>query len=136
MLDAHTLAPTPDFYSSLLWKRLVGRRVLQAQLAADTRTKLAVERDNIGNVPPGLDRVVRVYAHCAAVVSDGDSASQSGAIVLVVVNPQERAMDLDLAWAGASSSSSRHEYLFTSGDGTLGSRTVRLNGGAPLQLQR
>lgn len=45
LLDAKTLAPTPDYFGSLLWKRWMGPRVLSATVGS-------------------TDRFVRAYAHC------------------------------------------------------------------------
>jgi heparanase 1 len=56
LLDGDTLDPRPDYWSSLLWKRLMGRQVYAARAEGD-----------------GADRV-RVYAHAAAGGGEGSAA--------------------------------------------------------------
>jgi heparanase 1 len=53
LLDDTTLDPNPDYWASLLWRRLMGARVLAASVDASAPT-------------------VRAYAHCAA---DGSGAT-------------------------------------------------------------
>jgi heparanase 1 len=62
MLDRKTLEPNPDYYNSLLWKRLMGRRVLDLKVR--------------GNNP-----YLRAYAHCRRDVADG--------AVLLLINTHE-----------------------------------------------
>ena len=51
LLDERTLAPRPDYWAALLWKRLMGRKVLQAGPAGRAH--------------------LRIYAHCLHDVSGG-----------------------------------------------------------------
>lgn len=60
LLDGETLEPRPDYWHSLLWKRLMGRQVYGARAAG-----------------PGAGRL-RVYAHGAA--------GQPGAVVVLALN--------------------------------------------------
>ena len=59
--------PNPDYYSALLWQRLVGRRVLKVE----------------GGLAPNRD--VRVYAFCAA---DQQQPAGGGAVTVVWLNTQ------------------------------------------------
>jgi heparanase 1 len=52
MINDSTLAPNPDYWVSVLWKRLMGTKVL------DTRI-------------PGNETYIRAYAHCAADIAGG-----------------------------------------------------------------
>jgi len=61
MIDSRTLEPNPDYWSSLLWKRLMGTRALD--LAVDAGPAL------------------RAYAHCAA-----DRAGPVGAVTVLLIN--------------------------------------------------
>jgi heparanase 1 len=63
LIDDATLAPRPDYWTSVLWRRLVGSRVLDAA--------------------SGGDPLLRVYAHCTRA---GAPDQASGAVTLVVVN--------------------------------------------------
>ncbi len=60
LIDNPTLQPRPDYWNSLLWKRLMGARVLAASVAEEAGPQL------------------RVYAHCA--VEGG------GAVTVLLVN--------------------------------------------------
>lgn len=59
LIDEYTLEPRPDYWASLLWKRLVGARVLDVSSPADTP-------------------LLRVYALCAP--------SENGAVTLLALN--------------------------------------------------
>jgi heparanase 1 len=77
LLDDATLTPRPDYWTSVLWRRLVGARVLDVQ------------------VEPA-DPLARVYAHCAR--------GEPGAVTFVVVNlDRARAAALALDALGATS---------------------------------
>lgn len=99
--------PNPDYWSTLLWRRLVGATVLATA--------------DLGEV----GRDVRAYAFCAA-------NSTRGAVVLVVLNTRARAVDLQvelLPRAGRARTATRADaYLLTSYPGVLSSRDVFLNG--------
>ncbi len=99
LLDELTLAPRPDYSAALLWRRIVGTRVLR--------------------VPPlDLPPEVRVYAHC---LRDGPP----GAVALLALNPNgEASADLrpaDLGLRGPV------DLYVGSADG-IASPAVRLNG--------
>lgn len=63
MLDSENLNPRPDYWAALLWKRLMGDRVLDP------------------GIPPNDD--VRAYAMCGK--------EKKGAVVLVILNLDQRA---------------------------------------------
>ena len=102
--------PNPDYWSSVLWRRLVGTAVL--------------------NVENGLDegRSLRAYAFCAASSSPASSPLQSsspGAVTLVVLNSKNDST------ATLRFDRSRAEvYALTAWPGVLTSRAVLLNGNA------
>jgi heparanase 1 len=74
LLDEPTLDPRPDYFTSVLWKRLVGTRVL--------------------DVPALAVPTVRAYAHCATALA----GAPAGAVTVVLVNladaPTRVAVDL------------------------------------------
>lgn len=78
LLDEDTLDPRPDYWSSLLWKRLMGERVLETRAEGGGR--------------------VRAYAHCTAGVQGQPEGSVS---VLLLNTDVHRARSIELpAWAG------------------------------------
>ncbi|XP_022134600.1 heparanase-like protein 1 [Momordica charantia] len=137
LLNTSTFVPNPDFYSALLWDRLMGKTVL----------------------PVGSDAssFLRAYAHC--------SRGSTGVTVLLInlsnqthftihvqnsknvfLNVQEngvrrensfmKGMKKTVAWIGnkvSDASVSREEYHLTPKDGYLQSQTMVLNG-SPLEL--
>ncbi|XVF11845.1 hypothetical protein REPUB_Repub08aG0062300 [Reevesia pubescens] len=136
LLNATTYVPNPDYYSALLWHRLMGKVVLAVH----------------NNASPFL----RSYAHC--------SKGRVGVTLLVInlsnqtnfiVNVQNsinlklavkeegisrdsfsRSLEKKFSWVGVKASDEalfREEYHLTPKDGYLQSRTMVLNG-IPLEL--
>jgi heparanase 1 len=100
LLDDATLTPRPDYWTSLLWRRLVGTRVLDAS--------------------SGGDRLLRVYAHCTRAGAPG---AASGAVTLVVINlDPSTAVELTLDALGGD----RADVYQLSGDPA--STSIALNG--------
>jgi heparanase 1 len=63
LIDDERLQPRPDYWTSVLWRRLAGTRVL--------------------DVPAGADPLLRVYAHCTRA---GAPDAAPGAVTLAVLN--------------------------------------------------
>ncbi|GER53476.1 glucuronidase 3 [Striga asiatica] len=109
LLDTTTFIPNPDYYSALLWHRLMGKHVLS--------TRYKGTRD------------LRAYAHCA---------KQSDGIIILLINLSgstiiktkvELANGLKESWAPYYREQAyREEYHLSPMDGNLQSRTVLLNG--------
>jgi heparanase 1 len=117
MLDRDTFIPNPDYYSLLLWSRLMGTRVL------------SVQSDPNNNMPD-----VRVYAHCTAA---SYFAAPPGSITVLLINlsnSSSAAVDLNLSAKNSNmSTAGQHLYFFTSAGGPsieeqLASHQVLLNG--------
>jgi hypothetical protein len=101
LIDEATLTPRPDYWTAVLWRRLIGVRVLDARSGADSR--------------------FRVYAHCAR---PGAPDARPGAVTLVVLNlDPSSAASLVLDAYGDSA----EVYELSSPDVT--SAEIRLNGG-------
>jgi hypothetical protein len=102
LIDDVTLAPRPDYWTAVLWRRLIGQRVLDA--------------------PAGTDSLLRVYAHCTR----ADAAdARPGAVTLVVLNlDRSSAVSLALDSFGDTAD----VYELSSHD--LASTEIRLNGAA------
>jgi heparanase 1 len=99
LLDEDTLEPRPDYWNSLLWKRLMGRRVCAVQAAGE-----------------GEDRL-RVYAHAPA-------SSEAAAVTVLAINldPQRDAVLSFPQFEGRA-----HEHYAVTAPDILGS-TLLLNG--------
>lgn len=100
LLDDDTLSPRPDYWTSILWRRLMGTRALDAAR--------------------GDDPLVRVYAHCAR------APAAPGAVALAVLNlDRTNAVSLVL---DAFSGDEAEVYELASRE--VQSSEVRLNGTA------
>ena len=62
LIDDVTLEPRPDYWASVLWRRLMGQRVLEVRRTA-------------------IDDLIRVYAHC--------SYQRPGAVTVLAINLDE-----------------------------------------------
>ncbi|XP_068654335.1 heparanase-like protein 1 [Aristolochia californica] len=137
LLNTTTFVPNPDYYSALLWHRLMGKDVLSVDY----------------NGSPFL----RVYAHCSKgkegvtlLLLNLHNTTESRVTVYNDINVQIRTGEMTkgkrgnsftsikkaVAWIGRKASDStevREEYHLTPMDGYLRSQTMLLNG-TPLQL--
>jgi heparanase 1 len=101
LIDDATLAPRPDYWTSVLWRMLVGTRVLDASA--------------------GGDPLLRFYAHCTRA---GAPDQASGAVTLVVVNlDPATGVELNLDAMGGDTAD---VYALSSSD--LSSTSVALTG--------
>ena len=74
LLNTSTLAPNPDFYALLLWRRLMGQRVLGARAAVNNGVELGH---------------LRAYAHCTTAVPQLDvtrPVHAAGDVTLLLIN--------------------------------------------------
>ena len=74
--------PHPDYWVALLWRRLMGRRVLPTP----TATYPSMEAEN-----PALSQTLRLHAHCTA-------GTSNGSVSVVWANMDEaKTYDLDMS---------------------------------------
>ncbi|OAY31521.1 heparanase-like protein 3 [Manihot esculenta] len=129
LLNTTTFVPNPDYYSALLWHRLMGRNVLSTKFSGTKK--------------------IRAYAHCT---------KESKGITLLLINLDNSTnVEVKVAFNGTatlhhqqkhhrshkyqrshrtrniklpqgSESSTREEYHLTAKDGNLHSQTMLLNG--------
>jgi heparanase 1 len=116
LLDSSTLEPRPDYFASVLYKRLMG------SIALD------VIRDDAG------DPFVRTYAHCAA--PRAGHAPGSATLLAINLHPSQSA---EVHWA-ASSASEADIYQVTAPDLTssralLNGQTMVVSPGLPVSLE-
>lgn len=138
LLDLETFIPNPDYYSALLWHRLMGKGVLSMDLSGSP--------------------FLRAYAHCRKQNSGVSmvliNLSKSTSFLVTVLNDlnvdlvegsnihKDRSFTHGLkqtvSWIGKKAfdgSETREEYHLTGKDGNYLSRTMLLNGN-PLQLTK
>ncbi|CAH8270412.1 unnamed protein product [Arabidopsis lyrata] len=129
LLEKGTFVPNPDYYSALLWHRLMGKGVL------------AVQTDG----PPQL----RVYAHCSKgragvtlllinLSNQSDFTVSVSNGIKVVLNAESRkkkslldTLKRPFSWIGSKASDgylNREEYHLKPENGELQSKTMILNG--------
>ncbi|KAK0571158.1 hypothetical protein LWI29_011910 [Acer saccharum] len=121
LLNTTTFVPNPDYYSALLWHRLMGRNVLSTSFSGTKK--------------------IRAYAHCA---------KQSKGITLLLINlDNSTTVQANVKFNNTSSlrhkhkahkkhlielpqgsvnGNSREEYHLTAKDGNIHSQTMLLNG--------
>jgi hypothetical protein len=103
LLQGRGHAPTASYWATLLWKRLVGGRVLGVA----------------GDLAPG--RTLRAYAHCAKNVSGG--------VALTLLNVAREAASVDVrVGAGDVRAQRRDEYRLSTVEGTFVGQRTTLNG--------
>ncbi|XP_057511696.1 heparanase-like protein 3, partial [Actinidia eriantha] len=127
LLNTVTFAPNPDYYSALLWHRLVGRNVLSTSFSGTKK--------------------IRAYSHCAKISRgitlvlinlDGSATVQVGVSVSnVTANEIQKLRQTDHTHRTKFSrmppysrftEMTREEYHLTAKNGDLHSQTVLLNG--------
>lgn len=119
----NALQPNPDYYVALLFRRLMGSRVLSVRRARrhDGANAAALTNGSSASLE-------RIYAHCAPAHGATRPPQQwrRGAVTLLILNyAPKRPLELD-GVLGAAALSPRLEYHLTAP--SLRSRVVELNG--------
>lgn len=105
LLNSTTFAPNPDFYSALLWHRLMGANVLEVKVSDSA--------------------FVRAYAHCAK--------GNAGATLLLLNLHNQTTYSVDLSILSSPLIQVRLEYHLTAKNDDIKSQTMLLNG-LPLEV--
>ncbi|KAK4491059.1 hypothetical protein RD792_001781 [Penstemon davidsonii] len=115
LLNTTTYVPNPDYYSALLWHRLMGRNVLSTSFSGTNK--------------------IRAYAHCSKhslgitlllINLDNSTTVQVG---LSIENDiSNKTATLELTTQQTQKEMVREEYHLTAKDGDLHSQTMLLNG--------
>eukprot|EP01051_Picozoa_sp_SAG22_P005437 SAG22_NODE_321_length_12398_cov_3.218392_16_plen_613_part_00 len=122
--------PTPDYFATLLWKRLMGTTVLHTTYDADG----ADGAGRSGDAPPA--RSLRAYPHCAAKAATAQrpgsgrrtmATAVPGDIAIALINLQNSTATFDISTAGAASAVSLSALTSLTGRDYTG-RAVLLNG--------
>lgn len=129
LLDTTTFVPNPDYYSALLWHRLMGKEVLALDSSAspDLRTyaHCSKGREGITLLLINLSNQTQFYVSIEKSIKKISVVSKGTSFLHVLKR--------SLSWVGIKSSSEtfyREEYHFTPEDGYIKSRTMLLNGKA------
>ncbi|XP_026879533.1 inactive heparanase-2 [Electrophorus electricus] len=114
LVDQH-FNPLPDYWLSLLFKRLVGPRVLAVHVAGLQR------KPRPGRV---IRDKLRIYAHCT---SSHNHGYVRGSITIYIINLHRSRKKIKLA--GTLRNKTVHQYLLQpAGEDGLHSKSVQLNG--------
>lgn len=134
LLDTETFVPNPDYYSGLLWHRLMGKGVL----SIDTNSSLLRAYAHCSKQKTGVSLLLINLSNTtefrATVTKDinanldkVDSIQEDGSFV--------KGIKRTMSWVGSKASDGlrREEYHLTAKDGYHRSKTMLLNG-SPLEL--
>lgn len=118
LLNTTTFVPNPDYYSALLWHRLMGKTVLSTNFTGTSKMRsyahCAKKSDGITLLLINLDNTTTFNVNLSV---NTPSPLESGAHIQLVT--QDTKMD---------GTSRREEYHLTAKDGDLHSQTMMLNG--------
>lgn len=138
LLDTKTFIPNPDYYSALLWHRLMGKGVLSIDLSGSTflRAYAHCRKQKSGvsllliNLSKSIPFRVAVRNDINVDLAEEGGILQDGSFI--------RGIKKTVAWVGkvaSDGSEKREEYHLTAQDGNHLSRTMLLNG-TPLELTK
>ncbi|XP_041016848.1 heparanase-like protein 3 isoform X1 [Juglans microcarpa x Juglans regia] len=126
LLDASTLVPNPDYYSALLWHRLMGRNVLSTNFSGTNNIRAyahcSKKKQGITLLLINLDSNATVQVH----VSTENATSLSTSTTQENQTPRTRLATMSRG--SKISNITREEYHLTAKDGDLHSQTMLLNG--------
>ncbi|XWS17077.1 hypothetical protein CRYUN_Cryun33cG0037000 [Craigia yunnanensis] len=130
LLDTATFVPNPDYFSALLWHRLMGRNVLPTRFAGTKKirsyTHCAKQSKGITLLLINLDTSTTVQAKLAF-NSTMTLQHKHRSRTLHHTHSSHKTMIIQLP-QGSDAEISREEYHLTAKDGNLHSRTMLLNG--------
>eukprot|EP01084_Bolivina_argentea_P020429 37982_1 len=113
LIGTNDFQPNPDYWSSYLFKNLIGSNVLYVEGQFEN------------------NRTVRLYAYCTRTKNENSVFDYNkGSVTILVLNLQNNTINLDLKLKGITLDSSMRydEYLLTSYPNVIGSRDIFLNG--------
>ncbi|KAK4567321.1 hypothetical protein RGQ29_003220 [Quercus rubra] len=129
LLNTSTFAPNPDYYSALLWHRLMGNKVLSTRFSGTNK--------------------IRAYAHCSKktkgitlllinlegnttvqvrVSTENNSGGTKNSSMHEIQIPRTRFATMHRVRGSKRVNDTRKEYHLTAKDGDLHSQTILLNG--------
>lgn len=124
LLDTTTFTPHPDYYSALLWHRLMGKEVLAVNTKASPNLRFYAHCSK-GRAGITL-LLINLSNHTTFVIRVHNNAINSGQ------NQITRKIKKTVSWIGFKAphptTSYREEYHLTPKDGDLRSKTMLLNG--------
>lgn len=136
LLDTDTFVPNPDYYSALLWNRLMGTGVLSIDISGSSYLRAYVHcGKQKGGIALLLLNLHRSTGFMVSIRNDlnVDLAERQG---ITRDNAFVHGLKRTVSWVGSRASdgfSNREEYHLSAKDGNPFARTMLLNG-APLEL--
>jgi hypothetical protein len=119
LIDDAAVIPYPDYYVSLLWKRLIGSQVWCSSLSRcgsvlagrhlflpPLLAFLQVLSASLS--PSSPDSPVRAFAHCA--YGDGRGSAGAGVVAILVNFALNETVPVSIAWGGAGSAATVEVY--------------------------
>jgi hypothetical protein len=103
-MEGDSLQPNADYFSAVLFTRLMGKEVFHTSTPDDQ---------------------VQVYAHCAR---PGQAGFQAGALAVALINLDTQSREVRLSAPGLSATSRRLEYIMTAVSKPPFSQYVNING--------
>ncbi|KAJ1265995.1 hypothetical protein BS78_08G116700 [Paspalum vaginatum] len=136
LLDTDTFLPNPDYYSALLWHRLMGTGVLSIDTSGSSYLRAYVhcgkQKGGIAllllNLHRSMGFMVSVRNDLNVHLAEGQGITRDNAFV--------HGLKRTVSWVGSKASdgfSNREEYHLSAKDGNPFARTMLLNG-VPLEL--
>ncbi|KAL6622502.1 hypothetical protein ACP70R_032381 [Stipagrostis hirtigluma subsp. patula] len=137
LLDTDTFVPNPDYYSALLWHRIMGKGVLSIDISGSSylRAYAHCGKQKVGGVALLLLNLHRSMGFMVSIRNDlnvdlaeGQGIRRDNAFV--------HGLKRTVSWVGSKASDGlekREEYHLSAKDGNTFARTMLLNG-APLEL--
>lgn len=135
LLNTTTFVPNPDFYSALLWHRLMGKTVLSVDFSGSAFLRAYAHCSKqkgvtllLINLSKDIKFNVTVRNNMNIEMPIRDGTGRGHSLVLVLKNT--------VAWVGRKAleqAAQREEYHLTPKDGYLQSQTMVLNG-TPLEI--
>ncbi|XP_042461216.1 heparanase-like protein 2 [Zingiber officinale] len=136
LLDTNTFVPNPDYYSALLWHRLMGKGVLSIDMSGSSYLRayaLCAKRKSgitllLINLSTSIKFSVTVRNDLNVLLAEGGGIQWDNVFI--------RTLKRTVSWIGRKASDEsvhREEYHLTGADGNCLSQTVLLNGN-PLEL--
>nr|GEX82261.1 heparanase-like protein 3 [Tanacetum cinerariifolium] len=121
LLNTDTFAPNPDYYSALLWHRLMGRRVLSTRFRGTKKIR------SYAHCSKHSDGITLLLINLASIAKTEVGLTVDNVTILMASKQQDQTQKTHSSKLG-DKELTREEYHLTAKDGNLNSHTILLNG--------